>query len=121
MAIDKIIIRSTPKITPTRIAIRDTDSIKTENGAPVFESDKTDEGNAARSGTMSPIILIGSIRVPDTALRSLILWQDDLLPRISITLTDEGSVFGAGAYPISNILTSIFIRSQNKKLKSQIS
>ena len=39
MAIDKIIIRSTPSITPNLITVLDTDTLKNEQGAPMFSKD----------------------------------------------------------------------------------
>ena len=116
---DRILIRSTPKITPTKISILDIDNAKGENGNdPAFSPDKAPTGYAARKGSVTPIVVIGGSRMPEGAIKSLTVWQEDLLPKISITITDTESVFGAGSYPIANILASVFVSSQNKALKS---
>jgi hypothetical protein len=115
---DKVLIRSLPKITPTQIAVPNTDAAKDQNGANIFSPEISEEGSVARRGSMVPIVMIGQARIPEQAIRTLIIWTDDLLPKMSITIEDTDSVFGAGAYPIANIIASIFVRSQNKRLKS---
>ena len=115
---DRILIRSTPKITPTKISVQDIDSPKDANGNLVFSPDLSQAGYAARKGSATPIIIIGGSRIPEESIKSMTVWQEDLLPKISITITDTESVFGAGAYPIANILASVFVKSQNQALKS---
>ena len=118
MALDTILIRSTPKITPTQIAVRDTKQFKNDNGNEIFDKKAESIGYSERKGLMTPIVMIGQVRLPADAIESVQVWQTELVPRISITLIDGHSVFGAGGYPLANIITSVFIQSPNKKLKS---
>lgn len=115
---DKVLIRSLPKITPAQIAVPNTDNAKDQSGANIFSPESSEEGSVARRGSMVPIVMIGQSRIPEDAIRALIIWTDDLLPKMSITIEDTDSIFGAGAYPLANIIASIFVRSQNRKLKS---
>lgn len=118
MAIDRILIRSTPKIAPTQIAVRDTKQIKNENGVEIFDKKSDELGYSERKGLMTPIVMIGRVRLPADAIKSIHVWQNELVPRISITLIDANSVFGAGGYPLANIIASVFIQSPNQQLKS---
>jgi hypothetical protein len=115
---DRILIRSTPKITPTRISVLDIDSPIGVSKTLAFSPDSSQSGYAARKGEVTPIVIIGGARIPEESIRSMTVWQEDLLPHISITITDTESVFGAGAYPIANILASVFVKSKNQALKS---
>jgi hypothetical protein len=115
---DKILIRSTPKITPSLISVPDLDSATTADGSPLSRPEQNQSGYASKKGTLTPIVQIGGLIIPEESVKSITIWQEDLLPTISLTIIDNGSIFGAGLYPISDILISIFIRSQNKKLKS---
>ena len=58
---DKIIIRSTPKITPTKISLPDTDNAKNSTGNSAFSTDLDSEGKAVLRGIMAPIVQIGGI------------------------------------------------------------
>ena len=115
---DKILIRSTPKITPSLISLPDLDGAKTADGRNLSQPDFNADGYVSKKGTLAPIVQIGGLMIPIESVKSLTVWQQDLLPAISLTIIDNGSIFGAGLYPISDILVSVFIRSQNKKLKS---
>jgi hypothetical protein len=115
---DKILIRSSPKITPTKISVPDMDNVKGANEGRAYSVDENVEGHASRRGSMTPIVQIGGLRIPEKMVKSLSVWQNDLLPEISISIIDVDGVFGAGLYPVADILISIFIRSQNEQLKS---
>ena len=103
MAIDKIIIRSTPSITPNLITVLDTDTLKNEQDGPLFSKDLSTMGYSQKKGAQRPIIKLGTVLLPETSLKSLSVWYQDLVPSISITIIDENSVFGAGGYPLTNI------------------
>ena len=115
---DKILIRSTPKITPTQISVPDTDNAKGPTGVVAYKQDSTTEGYASQRGTMAPVVLVGGLRVAENSIKSLTIWQYGLLPEITLSVIDADGIFGAGFYPISDILISVFIRSQNQQLKS---
>lgn len=115
---DKVLIRSLPKITPAQIAVPNSDDLKDKNGVNLSSPEETTEGSVARRGSMAPIVMIGQLRIAEESIKSLILWTDDLLPKITVSITDVDSVFGAGAYPLANIIMSVFVRSANRKLKS---
>lgn len=115
---DKILIRSTPKLTPTKITVPDMDNVKGANSTKAFSPDQSMEGHASRRGSMTPIIQIGGLRLPESMVKSLSIWQNDLLPSITLSIIDTDGVFGAGIYPVADILISVFIRSQNEQLKS---
>ena len=118
MAIDKIIIRSTPSITPNLITVLDTDTLKNEQGAPMFSKDLSTMGYSQKKGSQRPIIKLGTVLLPETSLKSLSVWYQDLVPSISITIIDENSVFGAGGYPLTNIIASVYLQAPNPTLKS---
>jgi hypothetical protein len=115
---DKILIRSTPKIAPSLISLPDLDGAKTEDGQGISQPELNQEGHFSKKGTLAPIVQIGGLMIPEESVSSMTVWQQDLLPTISLTIIDNGSIFGAGLYPIADIIISVFIRSQNKKLKS---
>lgn len=118
MAVDKILIRSTPKITPSLITVLDTDTLKNEDGRLLFSKNLSPTGFAQRKGLMRPIVKLGTLLLSEDMIKSLSVWYDELVPRVSITLIDENSVFGAGGYPLTNIIASVYIQSQHSKLKS---
>ena len=105
-----------PTIQPTRIEIKDNETNKAKKEAKIFSPDTT--GYKQNSGLTEPLIQIGNIRLAPGQIKSLKIWQDELVPRILITLIDTGSEFSASKFPISNILISIFIKSPITKLKS---
>ena len=115
---DKILIRSSPKITPTKISVPDMDNVKGADQGKAYAVDENVEGHASRRGSMTPIVQIGGLRIPEKMVKSLSIWQNGLLPEISVSLIDIDGVFGAGLYPVADILISVFIRSQNEQLKS---
>jgi len=103
-----------PTIQPSLIDLPDLESKDSKNKItlPKFA------GYKQNRGLTEPFIKIGNIRLQYGQIRSLKIWQDELVPRILITLIDTDSEFSAGKFPISNILISVFIKSPIKNLKS---
>jgi hypothetical protein len=103
-----------PKIQPSLIDLPDLESSDSKN--KITSPDTT--GYKQNRGLTEPFIKIGNIRLPKGQIRSLKILQDELVPRIIITLIDGDSKFSTGKFPISNILISVFIKSAVKKLKN---
>ena len=103
-----------PKIQPSLIDLRDLESVESANK---ITSPNT-VGYKQNRGLTEPFIKIGNIRLAYGQIRSLKIWQDELVPRILITLIDVDSEFSTGKFPTSNILISVFIKSTIKPLKS---
>jgi hypothetical protein len=115
---DKIIIRSTPKVTPTKMSVPDLDGTTNKDGNRISSTETGGEGQAVKRGSSTPIVQIGGLRLPEDMVKSMTVWQDGLLPKISLTILDVDGVFGSGIFPIADPLISIFVRSTNGKLKS---
>ena len=105
-----------PTIQPSLIDLRDLESKEAKKEAKIASPNTT--GYAQNSGLNEPLIKLGNIRLAPGQIKSLKIWQDELVPRILITLIDTDSEFSAGKFPISNILISVFIKSPIKNLKS---
>ena len=105
-----------PTIQPSLIDLRDLESKDAKKEAKIASPNTT--GYAQNSGLNEPLIKLGNIRLAPGQIKSLKIWQDELVPRILITLIDTDSEFSAGKFPISNILISVFIKSPIKNLKS---
>ena len=103
-----------PKIQPSLIDLRDLESSISANKITSPHS----KGYKQNRGLIEPFIKIGNIRLQAGQIKSLKIWQDELVPRIIITLIDINSEFSTGKFPISNILISVFIKSSIKTLKS---
>lgn len=114
---NKVLIRTTPTIKPTLIDYYDfeSDKAKTDN-KKIF--DGTTTGFNQRKGLMEPVVMIGKVRLPIGKIKALTIWQDDLMPTMSLTFIDSGLIFTSRGFPVSNIVVSIFIQSIVKKLKS---
>ena len=104
-----------PKIQPSTIEIPDNESTKAKKEAKI--TSPATVGYKQNNGLIEPLIKIGSIILSPGKIKSLKIWQDELVPRILITIIDLDSEFSAGRFPITNILISVFIKSPIKKLK----
>ena len=114
---NRILVRSTASIRPTAIEYADFESSKaTDANRKLINGEVS--GFRQRAGIMEPIVHIGKVKLTKHTLKILKIWQDDLIPRISLTIVDNGYVFTSRGYPLSNILVSVFIQSPLKKLKS---
>jgi len=103
-----------PTIQPSLIELPDLESNESAN--KITSPDTA--GYKQNRGLTEPFIKIGNIRLSKGQIRSLKIRQDELVPRILITLIDINSEFSTGKFPVSNILISVFIKSSIKKLKS---
>jgi hypothetical protein len=115
---DRLLIRTTPKVTPTKIAIPDLDNAKDKDGNRISFTESSGEGQAVKKGSSAPIILIGGIKLPEDMVLSFTVWQHDLLPQIALTIKDIDGIFASGLFPVADPIISIFLRSTNDKLKS---
>lgn len=114
---NKILVRSTPTIQPTLIEYADFESSKAKDAnRKLFDGQVS--GFRQRAGMLEPVVQIGKVKLTKHTLKSLSIWQDDLIPRISLTIVDNGYIFTSRGYPLSNIIVSVFIQSPLKKLKS---
>jgi hypothetical protein len=114
---NKILVRSAATIRPTLIEYADFESSKAkDNDRQLFRGNLS--GFKQREGLMEPVVQIGAVRLAKHSVKALKIWQEGLLPTISITIIDNGYVFTSRGYPLSNIIVSVFIQSPLKKLKS---
>ena len=117
MAIDKILIESLPKIATNAIVFRDTDHYTNPDGSQAFDPVGRESGYSSQRASLAPIVYVGNSKIPVSMVRSLTVWQRDLLPTISLTIVEDGSIFSAGAFPTANTIISIYLASRVKGLK----
>jgi hypothetical protein len=114
---NKVLIRSTPTIKPHLFEFADFESSQaSKDDKKMFNGELT--GFTQRRGIYEPVVMVGKVKLSQGSIKALSLWQNDLLPTISITFIDDGHIFTSRGYPISNITVSVFIQSPVKKLKS---
>lgn len=114
---NRILVRKTPTIKPNLFEYSDVESSKASQDNRKLIDGKA-SGFQQRAGLMEPLVMVGSIKLMSESLKSLTIWQDDLVPTISLTFVDSGYVFTSRGYPLANIIVSIFVQSPIKKLKS---
>jgi len=116
----QILRRFTHKINVNAIELRDHESSKAGEKDTKIKNPEITGYNQNR-GLRKPEVRIGSTLLDPKDIYTLSLWQQDLLPRVSITFFDNAGIFGAGGYPIANILASVWIQSPVEPLSSQAS
>lgn len=114
---NKVLIRTTPKITPSLITYPDYESTKAaDKGKRLIDGSKS--YYRQRLGRASPLVKIGNAILPDSNLKGLTLRQEGLVPEITITFNDHNFLFTTRSFPLSNIIVSVFVQSNVAKLKS---
>jgi hypothetical protein len=114
---NRVTVRFTPTITPTRIELADFESsLSEEDRRKLF--DGTYSKFKQRRGFSTPLVMIGKVKIPPEKIKALHVRQEDFTPTISVTFVDDGHIFSARGFPLSNIIVSVFVKSTVKKLKS---
>lgn len=114
---NKVLIRTNPTITPKLISYPDYESSEAGKANRKL-IDGTTGSFTQQKGTTSPIVKIGNAILPDSNLKSMNLRQDSFVPELTISFTDNDFAFTTRSYPLSNIIVSVYVKSNVKKLKS---
>jgi hypothetical protein len=112
--VNQVLVEFAPTLTPTRLERLDMES----RNAEVKAVDPSGTGYISQFGKGQPFVQISGYQIELSNIMSLIIFQNELIPKIHLSFMDNDFAFTSHQFPIMKPLVTMYLAPSNLQLKS---